>query len=131
MSLRQLGASSPFGAPGANGTGVMRPPRATHIAIYTYPCPNEEWPVPAGYGIRSHVLVRFVDQRNRPALPANAVPVANVIGEIDFTTSTDLYGQPIRLPTDCGSVDILDGGAVGSTAVVRGRAFWFEERADG
>jgi hypothetical protein len=132
MSLRQLGASVAFNACGTiaatAGRLILRPPRATHVAVYTVPCPNEEWPVPAGYGTRAHVLVRFWDGRHNDVVggAAGGLP----IGEIDFTTSTDMYGQPIRLPSDCEAVVIADGGATGATAITRGRCFWFEERAD-
>lgn len=130
MSLRQLGGSQAFGAPGITYAALRRPPRATHLAVYVYPVPNDEWPIPAGYGTRSHCVLQFMDQRE--PVPGGAFPLAvgQIIGEIDFTTSTELYGQPIRLPSDCGSVGVINGNAVGSTAIVRGRAFWFEERAD-
>ena len=130
MSLRQIGASVAFGPPGVTYALTRRPPRATHVAIYCYPSPNEEWPVPAGYGNRSHPVLQFLDQRTAVAGGAAPLEPTRIIAEIDFTTSTNLYGQPIRLPSDCESVGIIDGGATGSTAITRGRAFWYEERAD-
>jgi hypothetical protein len=130
MSMRQLGASVPFGvcgAVGVRGAICRRPANATHFAFYVYPSPNEEWPVPAGYGNRSHPVLWFWSAREQVVvgIPANGV----CLGELDLTTSTNLYGVPIRLPSDCESVIIYDGGATGSTAITRGRGFWYAEWA--
>lgn len=127
--MRQIGASVPFNACGLVdvwGQALLRPPRATHVAVYCYPSPNEEWPVPAGYGTRSHPVLRFWNGRKQPVV--GGAPGPDIIAEIDFTTSPELYGQPIRLPSDCEMVTVHDGGATGATLITRGRGFWFEER---
>jgi len=74
-------------------------------------------------------VLHFLDRRE---VAANDVAPPDVddlacIAQIDFTSATTLYGAPVVLPSDCVAVSIEDGDAVGSTAITRGRLFWYQE----